>query len=237
MATADSAPCRGDWGGVGVDKAGLTGVIEKHLCQVRRFLVRVSSKQDGKGTWTPCPCLWPYSSEGTRPKETEREKKCLYFFFATLEYISPHEGECYLNHLWCTFFKEPGMWGLGRQSRCQAGTEWPPPSSQKKEEKKKEDFGKSYTAFRPDFYPVSLWKPLEQAQCFKAEAANLPRKVPVFNKLFWLGFKEKIKISVGLAIENVAQTCNPISDQMKMCTLLKTGYFSETLALELFCFP
>lgn len=54
----------------------------------------------------------------------------------------------------------------------------------KKEEKKKEDFGKSYTAFRPDFYPVSLWKPLEQAQCFKAEAANLPRKVPVFNKLF-----------------------------------------------------
>lgn len=104
---------------------------------MRRFLVRVSSKQDGKGTWTPCPCLWPYSSEGTRPKEMEREKKCLYFFFATLEYISPHEGECYLNHLWCTFFKEPGMWGLGRQSRCQAGTEWPPPSSQKKKKKKK----------------------------------------------------------------------------------------------------
>lgn len=50
--------------------------------------------------------------------------------------------------------------------------------------KKNPELVKSHTAFRSNFYPVSLWKSFEQAQCFKAEAANLPGKVPVFNKLF-----------------------------------------------------
>lgn len=240
MATADSAPCRGDWGEGGWTKqdwqVSLRSTCARKGLGVSEKILAKSEQQTG---WQRNMDTLPLSvsaQKGRGQKRRKGRKNVCTSFLLRWNISAPMRG----NVIWTTCgahsSKSQGCGALaGRAGARRGQSDLLPPH--KKRIKKKDDFGKSYTAFRPDFYPVSLWKPLEQAQCFKAEAANLPRKVPVFNKLFWLEFKEKIKISVGLAIENVAQTCNPISDQTKMCTLLKTGYFSETLALELFCFP
>lgn len=211
-------------------RAGPTGVIEKHLCQVSEKVLGNSSKQDGKGTVkghpaTVCDCA---AQKGWGCKRWKGRKNVCISFLLCWNISASMRG----NVIWTTCgahsSKSQGQGALAGRPGARRGQS---DLLTKKEIRKKKDLGKSYTAFRSNFYPVSLWKPPEQAQCFKAEAANIPRKVPVFNKLFWLEFKGKVKISVGLAIENVAQTCNPISDQTKMCTLLKIGYFSET-ALE-----
>ena len=181
--------------------------------------------------------------KGWGQKSLKGRRMAYIAFFAVLEYISPTRG----NAIWTTrgahSSESQGTWSLGRQARCQAGTERLSRSlptflsAPAKEGIKKKELVKSHTSFRSNFYPVSLWKSLEQAQRFTAEAANLPGKVPVFNKLFWLEFKGKVKISVGLAIENMVQTCNPISDETKNVYCVKNWRFLRNIGIRIALVP
>lgn len=58
----------------------------------KRVLLRLSDEQDGEGTWTPNPCVWPSRPEKMRPKKLEREQNGLYFFFCCAGIYQPPWG-------------------------------------------------------------------------------------------------------------------------------------------------
>lgn len=118
-----------------------------------------------------------------RPKSLKRRRMDCISFFAAFKHSSPMRG----NVMWTTrgahSLESQGMWGLGRQARCQTGTEQPscslPTSCGEVEKNKRKSLleltqlsDQIFVHFVSNF--VSLRKSLEQPQCFKAEAANLP---------------------------------------------------------------
>lgn len=168
-------------------KPSLTGVFETHLNQ-EKFCIHKGHDLEMKESWQD----WVVTRIGkdcghlttacNHPGQKRWGQKAWkgeewIFFFFSIETYQPHEEECYVKNQGYTFLWEPkkmGPWKAGQVPDWERAAFLQPPYILWRGRKKRKELVKTHTTFRLNFSPVSFWKPLEQPQCFKTEAENLP---------------------------------------------------------------